>query len=81
MRPGAKEAHVKAAVFVVGLSLLMAGPAAGPALASWAENAQMRNPVYTGTNASLAAAQHARYRHYRRHFARTTGGSTGQTYH
>ena len=67
---------MKTALFAAGLALLMAGPA----YASWAENAQMRNPVYTGTNASLAAAQHRRY--YHRHVVVRRGSETvGQTYH
>ena len=44
---------MKAAVFATGLALLTL---AGPAYASWAENANMRYPVYTGTDQALARA-------------------------
>lgn len=56
-----KETHVKSTLLAVGFALLLAGPAQ----ASWAENANMRNPVFTGTDRSLAQAQHQRV--YRGH--------------
>jgi hypothetical protein len=46
---------MNAILFATGLALLAL---AGPAHASWAENANMRNPIYTGTDRSLAQAQH-----------------------
>jgi hypothetical protein len=49
---------MKTTLFAAGFAVLLL---AGPAQASWAENAHMRNPVYTGTNAALAQAQHSRY--------------------
>ena len=67
---------MKAAVFATGLALLTL---ASPANASWAENANMRYPVYTGTDQALARARadargyrhfprriHHRHKHYRR---------------
>ena len=41
--------------------------------ASWAEGANKQNPVFTGTNASLAraeASEHYHYRHFVRHHHR-----------
>ena len=67
---------MKTTLFAAGLALLMAGPAC----ASWAENAQMRNPVYTGTNRSLAAAQRRGYHHHYRHVVRRGSETVGQTY-
>jgi hypothetical protein len=55
---------LKAALIATGLALLTL---ATPASASWAENANSRNPVFTGTNASLARAQGARYHRYHRY--------------
>lgn len=52
---------MKAALLVGGLMLVLASPAQ----ASWAENANKANPIYTGTNASLARAQGVRHRHAR----------------
>jgi hypothetical protein len=49
---------MKTALLAAGLAALLLS---GPAHASWAENSHMRNPVYTGTNAALAQAQHRRY--------------------
>jgi hypothetical protein len=46
---------MKVALFATGLALLSL---ASPAYASWAESPNMRNPVYTGTDRSLARAQH-----------------------
>jgi hypothetical protein len=54
---------MKAALIATGLALLTL---ATPAYASWAENANSRYPVFTGTNASLARAQ-ADTRHGYRH--------------
>jgi hypothetical protein len=55
---------MKPVLLAIGLALLLAGPAQ----ASWAENANMRNPVFTGTDRSLAEAQHQRiYRGHRMH--------------
>ena len=56
---------MKAAVFATGLALLTL---AGPAYASWAENANMRYPVYTGTDQALgrARADARRYGYYPR---------------
>ena len=61
---------MKVAVFALGLALLSL---ASPAYASWAENANMREPVYTGTAASLAQASHARA--YPRHSVRRARAS------
>ena len=60
---------MKAAAFATGLALLTL---AGPACASWAENANMRNPVYTGTDRALAQAQAdaRRYGYYPRRIHR-----------
>ena len=54
---------MKTALLAAGLAALLLS---GPAHASWAENANMRNPVFTGTDRSLAQAQHVRYGHLRR---------------
>ena len=54
---------MKAALLAAALATLVGTQAQ----ASWAENANMQNPVYTGTARSLARAQaenHYRYRHY-----------------
>ncbi|MEA3025842.1 MAG: hypothetical protein QOF91_1127 [Alphaproteobacteria bacterium] len=66
---------MKAAVFATGLAPLSL---ANPAYASWAENANMGYPVYTGTNAALARASYGarvysarRFHHgWRRHYYR-----------
>jgi hypothetical protein len=49
---------MKVALIAAGFALLTLGT---PANASWAENANMAYPVFTGTNASLARAQAGRY--------------------
>jgi hypothetical protein len=61
--------NMKAAVIATGLALLTL---ATPAYASWAENANSRYPVFTGTNASLARAQARAHsgRYYHRHSVR-----------
>ena len=46
---------MKTAVLAAALALLSL---ASPALASWAESPNMRYPVYTGTDRSLARARH-----------------------
>jgi hypothetical protein len=46
---------MKAALFATGFALLSL---ASPAYASWAENANMRYPVYTGTDRALARAHY-----------------------
>jgi hypothetical protein len=56
---------MKTALLVAGLA---ASLLSGPAQASWAENANMRNPVFTGTDRSLAQAQHQWV--HRRHVVR-----------
>jgi len=73
-----KETNMKAALFAAGLTLVLAGPVQ----ASWAENARMRSPVYTGTNRSLAHAQHAgrRHRHVVRHSVKRGPSTVGMTY-
>jgi hypothetical protein len=56
---------MKAALLAAALLLT-----ATQAQASWAEGASKQNPVFTGTNASLARAQaseHYYYRHSVRH--------------
>lgn len=55
---------MKVALIAAGLALFTL---ATPADASWAENANSRNPVFTGTNASLARAQGVRRAHYGRY--------------
>ena len=52
---------MKTAVYATGLALLTL---ASPAYASWAENANKQNPVFTGTSASLAKARHGEYYGY-----------------
>ena len=58
---------MKSVIIAAGLALLTL---AGPANASWAENANMRQPVYTGTDQSLARAQYGA-RHYSRRIHRS----------
>jgi hypothetical protein len=53
---------MKVALIAAGFALLTLGI---PANASWAENANMAYPVYTGTNAALARAQAGRYGYHR----------------
>jgi hypothetical protein len=50
-----KEADMKVVLLMAGLALWSF---ASPACASWAENANMRHPVFTGTDRSLARARH-----------------------
>jgi hypothetical protein len=52
---------MKVAVIAMGLALLSL---ASPAQASWAENANMAYPVFTGTNAALARANRGAYYAY-----------------
>src|SRR5439155_3048964 len=48
-----RKPNMKALIFATGIALLAL---ANPAYASWAENANMRYPVYTGTDRALARA-------------------------